>query len=253
MIGFDPLYFVWLAPGLMLALWAQWHTQRTFRQGRAVAPTRRITGAQAAAEVLQFAGITGVAIEPSEDILTDHYDPRDKVLRLGPEVYYGQSLAALGRAAHEAGHALQDATGYPLLGLRKGLVRMVSLGSLVFWLFIPVGCMLMAVQSLWGELLLLLGITVFSVTILCQLINLPIEFNASKHAWHLLVHSGMITATEAPVVQRVLHAAALTYVAAALTAVLMWLYCCTRTGLLDRSRSQCSAGRLSQRKDDMPW
>jgi uncharacterized protein len=249
MLGFDPLYFVWLAPGLMLVLWAQWHTQRAFRQGWAVAPTRRITGAQAAAEVLQFAGITGVAIEPDEGILTDHYDPRYKVLRLRPEVYYGQSLAALGHATHEAGHALQDATGYPLLGLRQGLVCMVSLGSSAFWLFIPVGCMLVAVQSLWGALVLLLGIVVFSVTLLCQLINLPIEFNASKHARHLLVHSGMITPVEALLMQRVLQAAALTYVAATLTAVVTRLYCCIRAGWLGRSHSHYSPERLSHRKD----
>ena len=152
------------------------------------------------------------------------------MLRLRPEVYYGQSLAALGRAAHEAGHALQDATGYPLLGLRNRLVPMASLGSPVFWLLIPVGCMLVAGQSLWGELVLLLGIAVFSVTVLGQLINLPIEFDASKRAQHLLVHSGMVTVAEAPGVQRVLHAAALTYVAATLTAALMRLYCCIRAG-----------------------
>ncbi len=250
MFGFDALYFVWLVPGLMLALWAQWSTRRAFCQGQAVAPTRRITGAQAAAEVLQFAGITRVAIEPSEDVPTDHYDPRHKVLRLRPEVYYGQSLAALGRAAHEAGHALQDATGYPLLGLRNGLVPMASLGSQLPWLLIPAGCMLVAVQLLWGELVLLLGIEVFSVTVLCQLVNLPIEFDASKRARHLLVHAGMVTAAEAPVVQRVLHAAAMTYVAATLTAVLTWLYCCIRAGLLGGSRSQCSPGRLSYRKDN---
>jgi Zn-dependent membrane protease YugP len=191
-----------------------------------------------------------VAIEPSEGVLTDHYDPRRKVLRLRPDVYYGQSLAALGRAAHEAGHALQDATGYPLLALRNGLVPMASLGSPVFWLLIPVGCILVAVQSLWGELVLLLGIAIFSVTVLCQLINLPTEFDASKRARHLLVHSGMVTPAEDLVVQRVLHAAAMTYVAATLTAVLMRPYYCIRVGLLGGSRSQCSPGRLSHRKDN---
>ena len=249
MVGFDSLYCVWLTPGLMLALWAQWRTRRAFRQGQAVAPMRCITGAQAAAEVLRCAGITKVAIEPSEDVLTDHYDPRHKVLRLCPEVYYGQSLTALGRAAHEAGHALQDATGYPLLGLRNGLVPIASLGSQVFWLLMLAGCMLVAVQSLWGELVLLMGIAVFAVTLVCQLGNLPIEFDASKCVRHLLVHSGMVTPVEELVVQRVLHAAALTYVAATLTAVFMRLYCCIRAGLKDGSRSQCSPERLPHRKD----
>src|SRR5262244_200168 len=121
MLSLDPLDMVWLAPGFVLALWAQWRMQQAYSQGKAVAPTRRITGAQAAAEVLQFAGITGVAIEPGKGILTDHYDPRHKVLRLRLDVYYGQSLTALGLAAHEAGHVLQEATAYPLLGLRNVL------------------------------------------------------------------------------------------------------------------------------------
>ena len=112
------------------------------------------------------------------------------------------------------------------------------------------GCALVVVQSLWGEPVFLLGMVSVSVTVLCQLVNLPIEFYASKRARHLLVHAGMVTAAEAPVVQRVLHAAAMTYVAATLTAVLTWLYCCIRAGLLGGSRSQCSPGRLSHRKDN---
>jgi uncharacterized protein len=250
MFGFDALYFVWLAPGLVLALWAQWRTRRAFRQGQAVAPTRRITGAQAAAEVLQFAGITRVAIEPGEGVLTDHYDPRHKVLHLRPEVYYGQSLAALGCAAHEAGHALQDATGYPLLGLRNGMVPLADLGSHVSWFLTLAGGTLVAVQSLWGEPVLLWGIGAFSVTVLCQLITLPVEFDASKRARRLLVHVGMVTTEEEPVVQRVLQAAALTYVAVTLTALWTRLYCYSRTGLAGGSRWQCSPGRLSHRKDN---
>src|SRR5215510_246743 len=166
MFGFDPLDFVWLAPGLVLALWAQWRMQQACRQGKAVAPTRGITGAQAAAEVLQFAGITGVAIEPGQGVLTDYYDPRHKVLRLRLDVYYGQSLTALGLAAHEAGHALQDAAGYPLLGLRNGLVPLASFGSHVSWLLILAGGTLVALQSLWGEPVLLLGLGAFSVAAL---------------------------------------------------------------------------------------
>jgi hypothetical protein len=116
MVGLDLLDMVWCAPGLTLALWAQWRMQQTCRQWKAVAPMRRITGAQAAAEVLRCAGITGVAIEPGQGLLTDHYDAHHKVLRLRPHVYYGQSLLALGLAAHEAGHALQQATGLPAPG-----------------------------------------------------------------------------------------------------------------------------------------
>jgi Zn-dependent membrane protease YugP len=238
MFGLDLLDCVWFAPGLVLALWALWRTQQAYRQGKTVAPTRRITGAQAAAEVLQFAGITGVAIEPGKNILTDHYDSRHRVLRLRPDVYYGQSLAALGRAAHEAGHALQHATGYPLLGLRNALVPLASLGSHISWLLILAGGVLVVVQSLWGKPVLLLGSGAFSMTVLCQLLHLRVEFDASKRAGRLLVHAGMVTVLEDPMVQRVLQAAALTYVAAPLTALWMRLYCGINGMLLEESRSQ---------------
>jgi Zn-dependent membrane protease YugP len=238
MFGLDLLDCVWFAPGLVLALWALWRTQQAYRQGKTVAPTRRITGAQAAAEVLQFAGITGVAIEPGKNILTDHYDSRHRVLRLRPDVYYGQSLTALGRAAHEAGHALQHATGYPLLGLRNALVPLASLGSHISWLLILAGGVLVVVQSLWGKPVLLLGSGAFSMTVLCQLLHLRVEFDASKRAGRLLVHAGMVTVLEDPMVQRVLQAAALTYVAAPLTALWMRLYCGINGMLLEESRSQ---------------
>ena len=237
MFGLDLLDCVWLAPGLVLALWAQWRMQRACR-GKVVAPTRRITGAQAAAEIIRFAGITGVAIEPGKGVLTDHYDLRHKVLRLRPDVYYGQSLAALGLAAHEAGHALQEASGYPLLGLRNGLVPLASLGSYTSWLLILAGCALVVVQSLWGELVLLLGMGAFSVTVLCQLMNLLVEFDASTRAGRLLVRAGMVTVVEDAVVQRVLQAAALTYVAAPLTMLWMQLYCYIGALLLAKSRAQ---------------
>jgi len=238
MFGLDPLDFVWLAPGLVPALWAQWRMQQAYHRGQGVTPTRRITGAQAAAEVLQFAGIIGVAIEPCTGVLTDHYDPRHRVLRLHPNVYYGQSLTALGLAAHEAGHALQDATGYPLLGLRNGLVPLASLGSHVSSLLILAGGPLVALQSLWGEPVLLLGLGAFSVAVLCQLIVLPVEFDASTRARHVLVHAGMVTAAEDPVVQQVLQAAALTYVAAPLTALWTRLYGCLCVEILGKNRAQ---------------
>jgi len=238
MFSLDSLHFVWLAPGLVLALWAQWRRQQACRQGRVVAPTRRITGAQAAAEVLQFAGITGVAIEPGKGILTDHYDARHSVLRLRPDVYYGQSLTALGLAAHEAGHALQDVTGYPLLGLRNSLVPLASYGSHVSWPLILAGGTLVALQSPWGTPVLLLGLGAFSIAVLCQLLALPVEFDASTRARHVLVHAGMVTAAEVAVVQRVLQAAALTYMAATLTALWVRLYCCLCAAWLGQWRAR---------------
>jgi Zn-dependent membrane protease YugP len=234
MFGVEPLYFVVLVPGLVLALWAQWHLHRAFHQGKAVIAARSITGAQAAAEILQAAAVTGVAIEPVVGCLTDHYDLCHKVLRLSPDVYYGQSLAALGVAAHEAGHALQDATHYPLLRFRTRLVRLTSIGSLLFWLCLIAGFTLIVVRSSWGEPVLLLGLGAFAVTVLFHLVILPVEFDASDRTRRMLVYSGMVTATEDPVVQRVLRAVVMTHVATILTTALTLLCCLIRTGLLER-------------------
>jgi hypothetical protein len=235
MFDFDPLDAALLAPGLSLALWAQWRTYQAFSQGELVTTARGITGAQAAAEVLQAMGVRGVAIEPVQGFLTDHYAPRHKTLRLSPDVYYGQSLTALSIAAHEAGHALQDAAGYPLLGLRNGLVPMARIGSALSWLVILAGCALIAAQSIWGEPVLRLGIGVFSLTVLLQLVNLPVEFDASKRARLTLLTFGMVTAEEDAVVQRGLKAAAMMSMAATLTAVLTLLYVAIRAALLGRN------------------
>jgi Zn-dependent membrane protease YugP len=234
----DPLYLVLLAPGLLLALWAQWRTHSAFSQGKDVPAARGLTGAEAAAEVLRAGGVSGVAIEPVEGFLTDHYDPGTKVLRLSPDVYYGQSLSAVGVAAHEAGHAIQDATRYPLLVVRNGLVPLAGIGSGLSWVLIMIGCALMAARSVGGQPVLLIGIGGFSLTVLFQLVNLPVEFDASRRARLMLVDHGIVTEQEDAVVKRVLGAAALTYVAATLTAVLTLLYFLIRAGLLDGGRSE---------------
>jgi Zn-dependent membrane protease YugP len=234
----DPLYFLLLAPGLLLALWAQWRTQSAFSQGKEVPAARGLTGAEAAAEVLRAGGVSRVAVEPVEGFLTDHYDPGTKVVRLSPDVYYGQSLAAVGVAAHEAGHAIQDATRYPLLVVRSGLVPMAGVGTGLSWVLITVGFALMAAQSVWGQPVLLTGIGAFSLTVLFQLVNLPVELDASRRARLMLVDHGIVTEPEDAVVKRVLDAAALTYVAATLTAVLTLLYFLIRAGLLGGGRSE---------------
>jgi Zn-dependent membrane protease YugP len=233
---FDPLYFVLLAPGVLLAMWAQWRTQRAFSKGMQIPSSHGLTGAQAADEVMHAAGISGVGIEPVEGFLTDHYDPKGKVLRLSPDVYHGQSLSAVGVAAHEAGHAIQDASRYPLLVLRNGLVPMASIGSNVSWVLIFIGFWLMAAHSFLGQPVLLIGIGAFSLTVLFQLVNLPVEFDASKRARYMLLNYGLITEQEDVVVKDVLGAAALTYVAATLTAILTLLYFLIRSGLLGRRR-----------------
>jgi Zn-dependent membrane protease YugP len=164
--------------------------------------------------------------------MTDHYDPSHKVLRLSPEVYAGQSLAALGIAAHEAGHAMQDAHGYAPLRLRNGLVPLASVGGGLAWIIIFAGFVLSAVNHALGNSLVLVGIGAFSLVVVFQLVNLPVEFDASRRARAALIDGGLITAEEDVYVKKVLDAAALTYVAATLASVLTLLYYLFRSGLL---------------------
>ncbi len=233
---FDPIYFVFLAPGILLAMWAQWRVKSAYAEASRVPARSGFSGAEAANAVLNTARVTGVRIEPVEGFLSDHYVPGQKVLRLSPDVYGGRSLAALGIAAHESGHAIQDATRYPLLVIRNGLVPMASIGSNVSWLLILVGFVLMSAQSVFGMWMVYLGIAAFSLTVLFQLVNLPVEFDASRRARVALIDGGLVTAEEDRVVKKVLDAAALTYVAATLTAVLTLLYFLFRAGLLGGRR-----------------
>jgi len=234
---FDPVYFLFLAPGMLLAMWAQWRIKSAYHQASQIPARSGFTGARAAAELLEVGGISHVRIEPVEGMLSDHYDPSHKVLRLSPDVFEGRSLAALGIAAHETGHAYQDSQHYPLLVMRNAIVPLAGIGSNVAWVLIVIGFMLSSMQIALGQLVLLAGIAAFSLTVIFQLVNLPVEFDASRRARIALVENGLITQEEDVVVKRVLGAAALTYVAATLTAVLTLLYFLFRAGLLGGRRS----------------
>lgn len=223
---FDPMYLLFVLPGMLLAAYAQWRVRSAFSQASRIPAASGYTGAQAAAALLQSSGVPGVQIVPTEGFLSDHYVPGERILRLSPDVYAGRSLAALGVAAHEAGHALQDAERYSLLVVRNNLVPLASIGSNISWLVIAVGFFLASMQ------VILLGIIVFSFTVIFQLVNLPVEFDASRRARIRLQESGLITAEEDQTVGRVLNAAALTYVAATLTSILTLLYFLYRAGLL---------------------
>lgn len=225
-LGFDPLYFVFLLPGMLLALWATFRVQSAYAEASRIPARSGLTGAETANAVLLNAAIRGVAIEPVQGFLSDHYVPGQHVLRLSPQVYAGRSLAALGIAAHESGHAIQDARRYPLLGLRKALVPMASIGSNISWVLMLIGVLFNAFN------LITIGILAFSVTVLFQLVNLPVEFDASRRARLALVEGGLVGRDEDVVVKKVLDAAALTYVAATLTSVLTLLYFLFRSGLL---------------------
>jgi Zn-dependent membrane protease YugP len=226
----DIYYLLFLAPGILLALWAQYRVKSAYHEASRIPAQSGLAGAQAADAVLHRAGVSGVEIEPVQGFMTDHYVPGQKVLRLSPEVYGGRSLAALGIAAHEAGHAIQDARRYPLLVVRNFLVPAAGIGSSISWILILAGLVM-------GWLnLILIGIVAFSAVVVFQLVNLPVEFDASRRARATLLEGGLITREEDATVKRVLSAAALTYVAATLTSILTLLYFLFRAGLLGRSR-----------------
>ncbi|MDQ7819828.1 MAG: zinc metallopeptidase [Armatimonadota bacterium] len=203
-----------LLPAIALALYAHWRVQSTFRRYAGVPAATGYTGAQVAAELLRRAGVAGVRIEPVGGLLADHYDPARKVLRLSPDVYSGNSLAALGVAAHEAGHALQDREGYAPLRLRTAIVPAATLGTNAAWILFMIG--------LFAGLprLMDLGILLFLGYIAYALVTLPVEFDASRRAVALLQGHGFVLPQEAQGVRAVLQAAALTYVAAATMAIL---------------------------------
>lgn len=226
---FDPIYFLFILPGVLLAMWAQMRVSTAYGEGSRIPASSGLTGAEAAAHVLEAAGVRGVRIEPVPGELSDHYDPTHKVLRLSPGVYGGRSIAALGVAAHEAGHAIQDARGYHGLVVRNFMVPLAGLGSSVFWILILAGVLLSIFQ------LVVAGIVLFSLNVLFQLVNLPVEYDASRRAREALVATGLIQPREDAAVGHVLNAAALTYVAATLTSVLSLLYYLYRFGLLGGS------------------
>jgi uncharacterized protein len=213
---FDPVYLLYIAPAFILMLWAQMRIKTTYAQAqRQPAP---LSGAAAARHILDSAGLQNVGIEQVPGKLSDHYDPRDKVLRLSPEVYQGRTLAAVGIAAHESGHALQDARAYAPLQIRNIAVPAASFGSgFGFWM------MFFGAIFHYGPLLLI-GAALFACVVFFQLVNLPVEFNASSRAKAQLVSLGIVPAEEMVYVNKVLNAAAWTYVAATLQSIMILLY-----------------------------
>jgi len=213
---FDPMYFVWIAPAMLLAMWAQWKVKSTFAAAsREPAP---LSGAAAARHILDSAGATDVAIEAVPGTLNDHYDPQAKVLRLSEGVFGARSLAAVGIAAHEAGHALQDAQGSSLMAVRNAAVGVANFGSGFGLIVFMIGLGMALKPVAW------LGILLFAGTVFFQLVNLPVEFDASNRAKAQLVDLGIVSAADMPAVNSVLNAAAWTYVAATLQSVLTLLY-----------------------------
>jgi len=215
------LYFLFALPALILGLYAQFKVKSAFSKYSRVPNAAGITGAQAARRILDANGLTHVDVERTQGMLSDHYDPRSKTLRLSPAVYETPTLAAVGVAAHEAGHALQDKTGYAALQLRSAMVPSVQIGSWLGPIIFMVGLLMSFTTLAW------IGLILFGATALFALVTLPVDFNASNRAKQLLVSQGILAPQEMGGVNKVLDAAALTYVAAALQAIMTLLYYAT--------------------------
>jgi Zn-dependent membrane protease YugP len=211
---FDIYYLILIVPTLILSIYAQFLIKSTFSKYSRVMSSRNISGRDAAAYLMKQNRIGDVAIEPIRGSLTDHYDPSSKVLRLSEPVYGKTSIAAIGVAAHETGHAIQHAVSYGPLALRSGLVPVANIGSS----FGPILAMIGIFFSF--SLLINLGIIIFSGAVLFYVITLPVEFNASARAIAILRNNRVLSEQELAGVKKVLTAAALTYVASALTAIM---------------------------------
>jgi len=216
MMYFNFGLLLFIAPALLLGLWAQYRVRSTYSRARR--EPARLSGAAAARMILDRDGLRHVGIEEIPGQLSDHYDPRDKVLRLSSDVFHGRSMAAVGIAAHEAGHALQDAHRYAPLVIRNAAVPVANFGSGAGMLLLILGLVMSFPPLLWA------GIILFGGVIFFQLVNLPVEFNASSRAKTLLVETGIVNQYDMTAVKKVLSAAALTYVAATLQSVLTLLY-----------------------------
>jgi Zn-dependent membrane protease YugP len=215
-LHFDLLYWIMLTPALLLGLWAQARVKSAF--ARAQQEPAPMSGAAAARYVLDSAGLQNIAVEPIEGYLSDHYDPRAKVLRLSPPVYQGQSMAAVGIAAHEAGHALQDQHSYTPMLIRNAVVPIANFGGGISMTLVMIGFMMGALP------LIKIGIVLFSSVVFFQLVNLPVEFDASNRAKAQLDSLGVVSLQDQQHVREVLNAAAWTYVAGTLQAVMTLLY-----------------------------
>ena len=226
---FDPMYFVFMIPALILAGIATAKTKGTFARYAKVMASSRFTGAQAARRMLDQNGLSDVEIRQVQGFLSDYYNPANRTLNLSPDVYSTASLSAIGVACHEAGHALQHAEGYFPLKLRSTMVPVTQFSSYASYIFIVIG---MLMQSM---AMAKLGVILFAVGFLFAIVTLPVEWDASARAKRQMVTAGIVQPSEAQNAGKVLDAAFLTYVAAAVSALLTLLYYMMRLGLLGGS------------------
>jgi Zn-dependent membrane protease YugP len=232
---FDPLYWLIIGIGMVLSLWASMKTKGTFHKYSEYTTRSRMTGAQVAERILADNNIRDVQVVPIQGNLTDHYDPRSKVLRLSEGVYASTSMAAAGVAAHEVGHAIQHAIGYAPLKWRSMWVPVANVGGIS--MFVLMAALFMGgAATVMGSRLALVGVVLFATTTLFTLVTLPVEFDASHRALATLKRGGYMAPDEIDGAKKVLDAAALTYVAAFITSTLTLFYWALRLGLLGGRR-----------------
>jgi len=224
--GIDPLYYMMMAPAIILSIVFSIKVKSTFSKFSKVGTRSGLTGAQVATEILRRNGLSHISVMETHGFLSDHYDPSKKVIRLSPDVFRSNSVAAIGVAAHETGHAVQHARSYSPLMLRNMMVPVASIGSNFAWIVIIAGFVIGALG------LVKIGILLFSVVVVFQVITLPVEFNATSRAKSMLVKYGIVSQVEMGGVSSVLNAAAMTYVAAAASSILTLLYFLLRAGIL---------------------
>jgi len=226
LLGIDPLYWIMMIPVFILSAVSSMRVKSAFNKFSRVHSRSGLTGADVARQILRVNGLHNVSVVETGGFLSDHYDPAKKVVRLSPDVYRNSTISAIGVAAHETGHAIQHAQAYSPLTLRNMMVPVASIGSNFAWIIIFAGFIMGALG------LVKAGIVLFSVVVLFQLLTLPVEFNASSRAKQILASQGIVSAAELRGVNSVLSAAAMTYVAAAASAVMTLLYFLLRAGLL---------------------
>lgn len=230
---FDPTYLLFMLPPLALSLWASFRVKSAFKKYSKVRAMSGLTGAQAAQRLLDHAGLSDVTVTRSRGMLSDHYNPLNKTLALSDGVHDSPSVAAIGVACHEAGHAIQHARGYKPLALRSALVPTANIGSSIGYFVMFGGLMLMYMGgSQFGQQIVLFGALLFSAVLLFQIVTLPVEFDATARAKVLAVETGIVLQQERTGMDKVLNAAALTYVAAAVSTLMTLIYFLLRAGLL---------------------
>lgn len=230
---FDMTYMLLVVlPGMVLSGGASWLVKRTFKKYESYGTQSGLTGAESARLMLERAGVTNCRIEPIGGRMSDHYDPRDRTLRLSEPVYNARSISAIGVACHEAGHALQHAQGYKWLQMRSSMVPVTNIASKMSMPVLMVGMMMLSLAPVLGQWVVLAGVALFAAAVIFSVITLPVEWDASARAKTAMVNAGFVNAEEASGANKVLNAAFLTYLASAIASIMTLIYYLHRSGLL---------------------